>query len=89
MLEKLIKKEQDGPDPNEDAEMNDVEEIQESKEEVAEEDEADSLIRGNVFKNPEILKMHLDILYKTVSFLDKIKINETLPQYLENKKARQ
>ena len=49
----------------------------------------DSLIRGNVFKNPEILKMHLDILYKTVPFLDKNKINDNLTQYIENKKIRQ
>ena len=63
-------------------------EIQQPDECLLEEDEADSLIRGNVFKNPEILKMHLDILYKTVSFLDKNKINESLPQYLESKKAR-
>lgn len=63
--------------------------ILESKEEGLDEDDGDSLIRGNVFKNPEILKMHLDILYKTVSFLDKDKINEGLPQYLESKKVRQ
>lgn len=64
------------------------EHIQESREDGDEGNDCDSLIRGNVFKNPEILKMHLDILYKTVSFLDKNKINEGLPQYLENKKVR-
>ena len=66
----------------------DSDQIPESKDECEEGEDGDSLIRGNVFKNPEILKMHLDILYKTVSFLDKNKINEGLPQYLENKKAR-
>ena len=30
--------------------------------------------------------MHLDILYKTVNFIDKQKIIENLPKYLENKK---
>ena len=65
-----------------------TDQIQENREEGCEEDDGDSLIRGNVFRKPEILKMHLDILYKTVSFLDKNKIMETLPQYLENKKAR-
>jgi hypothetical protein len=33
--------------------------------------------------------MHLDILYKTVPFLDKNKINDNLTQYIENKKLRQ
>ena len=39
-----------------------------------------------IFRSPEILKMHLDILYKTVPFLEKVKIIEGLPGYLENKK---
>lgn len=89
MLQKLLKKEQDGNISQDDANMKDEsDQITETKEEGFDLEDGDSLIRGNVFKNPEILKMHLDILYKTVSFLDKNKINETLPQYLENKKAR-
>lgn len=39
-----------------------------------------------IFRSPEILKMHLDILYKTVLFLDKKKILEGLPAYREMKK---
>ena len=39
-----------------------------------------------IFRSPEILKMHLDILYKTVLFLDKKKILDGLPAYKEMKK---
>lgn len=39
-----------------------------------------------IFRNPEILKMHLDILYKTVPFIDKNKILENLPKYIEQKR---
>lgn len=49
----------------------------------------DEFIKGNVFKNSEILKMHLDILYKTIPFLDKAKINQKLPAYKESKRLKQ
>ena len=41
-----------------------------------------------IFSKPEILKMHLDILYKTVNFLDRAKIMQGLPEYKESKRLR-
>jgi hypothetical protein len=41
-----------------------------------------------IFSKPEILKMHLDILYKTVNFLDANKIQEGLEEYKEAKRIR-
>ena len=41
-----------------------------------------------IFSKPEILRMHLDILYKTVNFLDVNKIKEGLEEYKEAKRIR-
>lgn len=34
--------------------------------------------------NPQIIKMHLDIIYKSVSFLSEDKIDQLIKKYLEN-----
>lgn len=38
-----------------------------------------------ILKKPEILRMHLEILYKSVSFVSQIKINEGLFEFKARK----
>ena len=49
-----------------------ISQIEEQKPEMK--DDPDTSNISYIFSKPEILKMHLDILYKTVNFLDVSKI---------------
>jgi hypothetical protein len=38
--------------------------------------------------NPEIIKMHLDILYQTVNFLSQVKIEQMIEKYKKMKELK-
>jgi len=56
---------------------------------VIEEDDDDSQRQAISFINkPDVIKMHLDILYKSVNFLSRERIDSILESYKKNKEKK-
>ena len=50
---------------------------------------AEQISYMNFMKKPEVIKMHLDILYKSIMFVKKEKIDSMLEDYLKQKTLKQ
>ena len=59
--------------------------IEEKKEDDKSEEQTEMEQISYILKKPEILRMHLEILYKSVSFVSQIKINEGLFEFKARK----
>ena len=59
--------------------------IEEKKEDEKSEEQTEMEQISYILKKPEILRMHLEILYKSVSFVSQIKINEGLFEFKARK----
>lgn len=59
--------------------------IEEKKEDDQSEEQTEMEQISYILKKPEILRMHLEILYKSVSFVSQIKINEGLFEFKARK----
>ena len=59
--------------------------IEEKKEDDKSKEQTEMEQISYILKKPEILRMHLEILYKSVSFVSQIKINEGLFEFKARK----
>ena len=59
--------------------------IEEKKDDEKSEEQTEMEQISYILKKPEILRMHLEILYKSVSFVSQIKINEGLFEFKARK----